>query len=151
VDFVYRGVGEGNANIGVLGIVFVGVGGSCWGELDTCIVGEFDDFACTTGKGFNTDKVATARFCPLENAKVAELFLKGLYDGVFFGTKDVGVFFHVGENTFPIFEEEGMSELVEFVVANGLNTVVFFEGFEVLFSCGNTGNTTTCKGNLGGG
>jgi len=149
-DFFHGGVGKRQSDRGVFGVLVVGEGGAGGGEFDTGIVGERDNLLSTPWQGIQGDKVPTPGVGPLDDAEVGKLLGQRADDHFLFGTQDISVFFHVGFEGSLFTEEEDVAKLVEFVVSDSLDTVVFLEGIQVFLAGGDAGEPPAGEGDLGG-
>ena len=78
------------------------------------------DIFCTAFHGVKGDEVATLWFGPLTDAKTAKFSFQDLFYCFKFWTDDIGMFSHMLYHSVNILEETYMTQLVYFVMADGL-------------------------------
>ena len=100
-------------------------------HLHPCLCCLSYNIFCTAFHGVKGDEISALWCGPCSDTCSADLFLQGVFHCLKFRTKDFRVFSHVLMHTFNILEETHVSQLVDLIMTDSLDSHVLSEVSQV--------------------
>ena len=121
LQIAVRREGRGDADVAVVGILAIGVGGTGTGEDQAGFLAPGNDLPGAAVQRVKGHKVAALGVGPAADAQTAQLPLQRIVDDLKLGPQNFRVTAHVFHHAVDVPEEPDVPQLVDLVVSNGLN------------------------------
>ena len=131
-----------------MGILSVRIGCSCPGHHNAGILCQRDNPLRTAIHGIEGNEISSLGLQPGTDLKTSQLPIQNLFHRLELGPHDCSMLFHMLPDSVQIFEKADMTELIQFVMTNGLNGHLLLNILQIIIGRGNRRNAGAREADL---